>query len=50
MFGKVNNWPMGAALSVGMMLTVAMIALTLVGLRVFVALMYGLATAAIVHD
>ena len=27
MFGKVNDWPMGAALSVGMMLTVAMFAL-----------------------
>ncbi len=26
-FGKVNNWPMGAALAVGMMITVAVIAL-----------------------
>lgn len=28
MFGKVNNWPMGASLSVGMMITVAIFALT----------------------
>ena len=25
-FGKVNNWPMGAALAVGMMITVTLIA------------------------
>jgi spermidine/putrescine transport system permease protein len=25
-FGKVNNWPMGAALAVSMMITVAVIA------------------------
>ena len=28
MFGKVNDWPMGAALSVGMMVTVAVFAVT----------------------
>ncbi|MEM7427655.1 MAG: ABC transporter permease [Pseudomonadota bacterium] len=28
MFGKVNNWPMGAALSVAMMITVALFSLT----------------------
>ncbi len=27
MFGKVNDWPMGAALAVGMMITVTVIAL-----------------------
>jgi spermidine/putrescine transport system permease protein len=29
-FGKVNNWPMGAALAVGMMLIVAVIAVVYV--------------------